>query len=150
MRIVNQEAIERHGAERFRSEFHYARFEYWRSAKVLRYLANAGITDLGRVLDDGCGGGGMSVSFAEESELAVAIDLEDRFMDAGTRLVAEQGGPGPQTGWAYVSRNGALSVAERSSPSAVTVPNSAASDARTPARFSTELVARTPRTGNFP
>ena len=96
MRIVNQEAIERHGAERFRSEFHYARFEYWRSAKVLRYLANAGITDLGRVLDDGCGGGGMSVSFAEESELAVAIDLEDRFMDAGTRLAAEQGGPGPR------------------------------------------------------
>ncbi|SVB14977.1 uncharacterized protein METZ01_LOCUS167831, partial [marine metagenome] len=66
MRIVDQEAIERHGAERFRSEFHYAKFEYWRSAKLLRYLTRANITHLGSVLDDGCGGGGMSVSFAEE------------------------------------------------------------------------------------
>ena len=77
MRLVDQKAIERHGAERFLSEFHYATFEYWRSAKVLRYLTNAGITHLGRVLDDGCGGGGMSVSFAEETETVVAIDLTD-------------------------------------------------------------------------
>ena len=52
MRIVDQEAIERHGAERFRSEFHYAKFEYWRSAKLLRYLTRANITHLGSVLDD--------------------------------------------------------------------------------------------------
>ena len=96
MRIIDSEAIERHGAERFRSEYHYAQFEYWRSAKLLRYLANAGITRLGRVLDDGCGGGGMSVSFAEEAEVVVAIDLADRFRDAGTRLAAEQGGPQPR------------------------------------------------------
>ena len=96
MRIIDSEAIERHGAERFRSEYHYAQFEYWRSAKLLRYLANAGITRLGRVLDDGCGGGGMSVSFAEEAEAVVAIDLADRFRDAGTRLAAEQGGPQPR------------------------------------------------------
>ena len=96
MRIVDQEAIERHGAERFRSEFHYAKFEYWRSAKLLRYLTRANITHLGSVLDDGCGSGGMSVSFAEEAELAVAIDLEDRFMDAGTRLAEKQGGSRPR------------------------------------------------------
>ena len=96
MRVIDPEAIERHGAERFRSEFHYATFEYWRSAKVLRYLTNAGITHLGRVLDDGCGGGGMSVSFAEEAQTVVAIDLADRFRDAGTRLAAEMGGPKPR------------------------------------------------------
>ena len=96
MRLVDQKAVERHGAERFLSEFHYATFEYWRSAKVLRYLTNAGITHLGRVLDDGCGGGGMSVSFAEETETVVAIDLTDRFRDAGTRLAAEMGGQKPR------------------------------------------------------
>ena len=41
----------------------------------------AGITHLGRVLDDGCGGGGMSVSFAEEAETVVAIDLADRAIE---------------------------------------------------------------------
>ena len=96
MRIVDQEAIERHGAERFRSEFHYAKFEYWRSAKLLRYLTRAHITHLGSVLDDGCGGGGMSVSFAEEAVAVVAIDLADRFRGAGTRLAEEQGGSKPR------------------------------------------------------
>ncbi len=95
MRVIDQEAIEQHGAERFRSEYHYAVFEYWRSAKLLRYLTNAGITRLGRVLDDGCGGGGMSVSFAEEAESVVGIDLADRFRDAGTRLSEERQGPRP-------------------------------------------------------
>ena len=69
MRIVDDAAIREHGAVRFRSEYHYAMFEYWRSAKVLGYLNRAGITELGRVLDDGCGGGGMGVSFAEETVL---------------------------------------------------------------------------------
>ncbi len=87
MQVIDQEAIARHGAERFRSEYHYAVFEYWRSAKMLRYLADSGITSLGRVLDDGCGGGGMSVSLAEEAASVTAIDLADRFRDAGTRLV---------------------------------------------------------------
>ena len=94
MRIIDPEAVERHGAERFRSEYHYAQFEYWRSAKLLRYLANAGITRLGRVLDDGCGG--MSVSFAEEAAAVVAVDLAARFRDACTRLAGELGGPLPR------------------------------------------------------
>ena len=38
----------------------------------------------------------MSVSFAEEAETVVAIDLADRFRDAGARLAAEQGGPKPR------------------------------------------------------
>jgi SAM-dependent methyltransferase len=76
---------------RFRSEYHYAVFEYWRSAKVLRYLDRCGVTRLGRVLDDGCGGGGMTVSFAEESDSVVGIDLSDRFAAAGTVLAREKG-----------------------------------------------------------
>ena len=91
MRTVNDEAIRMHGAVRFRSEYHYAVFEYWRSAKVLRYLDQSGVTRLGRVLDDGCGGGGMTVSFAEESDSVVGIDLSDRFAAAGTVLAREKG-----------------------------------------------------------
>ena len=91
MRTVNDEAIRAHGAVRFRSEYHYAVFEYWRSAKVLRHLDRCGVTRLGRVLDDGCGGGGMTVSFAEESDAVVGIDLSDRFAAAGTVLAREKG-----------------------------------------------------------
>ena len=89
MRRIDLEAIQRHGAVRFRSEYHYAVFEYWRSAKVLRSLEKAGLTRLGRVLDDGCGGGGLSVSLAQETAFVVGIDLSDRFADAGPRLAAE-------------------------------------------------------------
>ena len=91
MRTVSDEAIRTHGAVRFRSEYHYAVFEYWRSAKVLRYLDRCGVSRLGRVLDDGCGGGGMAVSFAEESDGVVGIDLSDRFAAAGTVLAREKG-----------------------------------------------------------
>ena len=91
MRIVNDEAIRAHGAVRFRSEYHYAVFEYWRSAKVLRFLERSGVRRLGRVLDDGCGGGGMAVSFAEDADIVVAIDLNDRFSAAGTTLADEVG-----------------------------------------------------------
>ena len=63
---------------------------------MLRYLADSGITSLGRVLDDGCGGGGMSVSLAEEAASVTAIDLADRFRDAGTRLAEERPGPRPR------------------------------------------------------
>jgi len=89
VRVVDEEAIARHAAVRFRSEYHYALFEYWRSAKLLRYLERAGITNLGQVLDDGCGGGGMCVSVAEETDHVVGIDLSERFSNAGTRLAAE-------------------------------------------------------------
>lgn len=90
MRVVDDRAIREHAAVRFRSEYHYAIFEYWRSAKVLGYLERAGIRTLGRVLDDGCGGGGMCVSFAEEARSVVGIDLTDRFCDAGVRLAREK------------------------------------------------------------
>jgi SAM-dependent methyltransferase len=91
MRIVDDSAIRRHASVRFRSEYDYAVFEYWRSAKVLAYLENAGITRFDRVLDDGCGGGGMCVSFAEEARWVVGIEPGERFRDVGTRLAAEKG-----------------------------------------------------------
>jgi ubiquinone/menaquinone biosynthesis C-methylase UbiE len=91
VRLVNDQAIKQHACVRFRSEYHYAVFEYWRSAKVLGYLERAGIRSFDRVLDDGCGGGGMGVSFAEESREVVGIDLSSRFDDAGVRLAREKG-----------------------------------------------------------
>ncbi len=91
MRVVDNNAIREHGAVRFRSEYHYAVFEYWRSAKVLGYLDRAGVRRFNRVLDDGCGGGGMCVSFAEEAASVVGIDPTDRFRNAGDRLALEKG-----------------------------------------------------------
>jgi SAM-dependent methyltransferase len=91
MRIVDDTAIRRHASVRFQSEYDYAVFEYWRSAKVLAYLEKAGITRFDRVLDDGCGGGGMCVSFAEEARTVVGIEPGDRFHDVGARLAAEKG-----------------------------------------------------------
>lgn len=91
MRVVDNDTIAQHAAIRFRSEYHYATFEYWRSAKLMRYLERAGVGPLGHVLDDGCGGGGMCVSLAEETDQVVGIDLCDRFTNAGTRLARELG-----------------------------------------------------------
>jgi SAM-dependent methyltransferase len=65
-------------------------FEYLRSAKAIEALSRAGIVLHGRVLDAGCGGGGTALSLAEEADLAVGLDLEARFRDAGTRLAAEK------------------------------------------------------------
>jgi SAM-dependent methyltransferase len=91
LRQIDDSAIKRHSDVRFRSEYDYALFEYYRSAKVIAYLDQAGVSMSGRVLDAGCGGGGMPVSFAEEARSVAAIDLTSRFRDAGTRLAAERG-----------------------------------------------------------
>lgn len=90
MRVLDEAAIKAHGAVRFRSEYDYAVFEYWRSAKLMRYLERAGIRTFGHVLDDGCGGGGMCVSFAEETSSVVGIEPTERFRDAGVRLARER------------------------------------------------------------
>jgi SAM-dependent methyltransferase len=91
MRAIDDDAIRTHASVRFRSEYHYAVFEYWRSAKVLAVLERGGVERLGRVLEDGCGGGGMGVSFAEEAEWVIGIEPADRFREAGIRLAAEKG-----------------------------------------------------------
>lgn len=90
MRRIDDQAIQTHADRRFRTEYDYALFEYYRSAKVFAFLDGAGARFHGRVLDAGCGGGGMPVSFAEEADEVVAIDLEPRFVDAGIRLARER------------------------------------------------------------
>ncbi len=91
MREIDTEAIKAHANRRFRSEYDYALFEYYRSAKVIKYLEQAGVAIGGRILDAGCGGGGMPLSLAEEADRVVAIDLAPRFQDAGRLLAAERG-----------------------------------------------------------
>ena len=91
MREIREDLISQHADLRFRTEYDYALFEYYRSAKVLAHLDSCGQTVGGRVLDAGCGGGGMPVSFAEEAGSVAAIDLVNRFGDAGVRLARERG-----------------------------------------------------------
>ena len=91
MRNIDTAAIKSHAARRFRSEYDYALFEYYRSAKVFRFLEQAGVQVGGSILDAGCGGGGMPLSFAEEARQVVGIDLAPRFADAGHKLAAEHG-----------------------------------------------------------
>jgi ubiquinone/menaquinone biosynthesis C-methylase UbiE len=90
VRAIDNAAIAEAGARRFRSEYDYAVFEYLRSAKVIAALERAGAKVKGRVLDAGCGGGGTALSLAEEARFVAGLDIEPRFADAGTRLVAEK------------------------------------------------------------
>jgi SAM-dependent methyltransferase len=90
VRAIDQGAIKAHADQRFRSEYDYALFEYYRSAKVIAYLERTGVPVHGRVLDAGCGGGGMPVSLAEEVRSVVGIDPIPRFRDAGVRLGRER------------------------------------------------------------
>jgi SAM-dependent methyltransferase len=91
VRHISDSLIKEHASRRFRSEYDYALFEYYRSAKVLAYLESQGVRLGGRVLDAGCGGGGMPLSFSEEATSVFAIDLVNRFGDAGVRIAAERG-----------------------------------------------------------
>lgn len=91
MRAIDERAIKAHADLRFRSEYDYALFEYYRSAKVIAFLERAGVAVRGRVLDAGCGGGGMPLSLAEETGPVVGIDPINRFGDAGVRLGRERG-----------------------------------------------------------
>ena len=91
MRAIDERAIKAHADLRFRSEYDYALFEYYRSAKVIAFLERAGVAVRGRVLDAGCGGGGMPLSLAEETRQVVGIDPINRFGDAGVTLGRERG-----------------------------------------------------------
>jgi SAM-dependent methyltransferase len=90
VRAIDERAIKAHADLRFRSEYDYALFEYYRSAKVIAFLERAGVAIRGRVLDAGCGGGGMPLSLAEEARQVVGIDPINRFGDAGVRLGRER------------------------------------------------------------
>ena len=91
MRVIDERAITAHADLRFRSEYDYALFEYYRSAKVIAFLERAGVRIDGAVLDAGCGGGGMPLSLAEEAGPVVGIDPINRFGEAGVRLAKERG-----------------------------------------------------------
>jgi 2-polyprenyl-3-methyl-5-hydroxy-6-metoxy-1,4-benzoquinol methylase len=91
MREIRPDLIKAHADTRFRSEYDYALFEYYRSAKVIAFLERAGIALGGRILDAGCGGGGMPLSLAEHAALVVGIDPIDRFGQAGVTLGRERG-----------------------------------------------------------
>src|SRR6188768_4318363 len=91
MREIDSTLIQTHADRRFRSEYDYALFEYYRSAKVIAFLERTGVTLAGRVLDCGCGGGGMPMSLAEHANEAIGIDPFDRFRDAGVTLARERG-----------------------------------------------------------
>jgi SAM-dependent methyltransferase len=91
VRIIDERAIKAHADLRFRSEYDYALFEYYRSAKVIAFLERAGVKVRGRVLDAGCGGGGMPLSLAEDAAFVCGTDPADRFQDAGVRLARERG-----------------------------------------------------------
>jgi len=91
VRVIDERAIKAHADLRFRSEYDYALFEYFRSAKVIAFLERSGVTVGGRVLDAGCGGGGMPLSLAEEAREVVGIDPINRFGDAGVRLAKDRG-----------------------------------------------------------
>ncbi len=91
MRTIDEGAIKAHADQRFRSEYDYALFEYYRSAKVIAFLERAGVRIRGRVLDAGCGGGGMPLSLAEEAATSIGIDPIRRFQQAGVVLGRERG-----------------------------------------------------------
>jgi 2-polyprenyl-3-methyl-5-hydroxy-6-metoxy-1,4-benzoquinol methylase len=91
VRQISETEIKAHADRRFRSEYDYALFEYYRSAKVIAFLERAGVLIRGRVLDAGCGGGGMPLSLAEHADEVVGIDPIDRFSQAGSRLARERG-----------------------------------------------------------
>lgn len=90
MREIRPDLIKAHADTRFRSEYDYALFEYYRSAKVIAFLERAGVAIEGRLLDAGCGGGGMPLSLAEHAALVVGIDPIDRFGSAGVVLGRER------------------------------------------------------------
>jgi ubiquinone/menaquinone biosynthesis C-methylase UbiE len=90
VRRIDDRLIKEHADRRFRSEYDYALFEYFRSAKVFAFLDQAGARIGGQVLDAGCGGGGMPLSFAEEADFVVGIDLVNRFGKAGVTLAVER------------------------------------------------------------
>jgi len=90
MREIREDLIKEHAARRFRSEYDYALFEYYRSAKLIALLDRFGVPIRGEVLDVGCGGGGMPISLAEHADHVIGIDPWDRFSMAGVRIAREK------------------------------------------------------------
>lgn len=90
MKTIDKKMLAKAGKDRFLSDYHYAVYEYYRSAKIIKELDLEGIDyDKTIILDDGCGSGGITVSLGEECALAVGIDISPRFKNAAVKLSDE-------------------------------------------------------------
>ena len=76
MRLVNEAEIKAHSDRRFRSEYDYALFEYYRSAKVFAFLERAGVGMHGRALDAGCGVGQYTIKLLQDFAPAKVVSLD--------------------------------------------------------------------------
>ncbi|MBN2136109.1 MAG: class I SAM-dependent methyltransferase [Acidobacteria bacterium] len=90
MKKLDKKLLDEAGKIRFKSEYNYALFEYYRSPKLFNELDMEGIDYSGVVLDNGCGSGGVAISFAEESEKVYALDIEPRFIGSGDKIAADK------------------------------------------------------------
>jgi len=72
VRAIDERAIKAHADLRFRSEYDYALFECYRSAKVIAFPERSGLAIAWRVRGAG-GGGGMPLSLAEETREASVL-----------------------------------------------------------------------------
>lgn len=90
MKTIDKELLNKAGKDRFLSDYHYAVYEYYRSAKVIKELDNEGIDYSDAIiLDDGCGSGGITVSLGEESRMAIGIDIASKFKYSAVKLSDE-------------------------------------------------------------
>jgi SAM-dependent methyltransferase len=90
MKTIDAKMLAKTGKDRFLSDYHYAVYEYYRSAKIIKEFDNERIEYAEAIiLDDGCGSGGITVSLGEESALAVGIDIFPRFKNAAVKLSRE-------------------------------------------------------------
>jgi|GEM_PF-661476 len=90
MKDINTELLEKAGDKRFLSDYHYALFEYYRSPKIFQELDREKIDYSGKILDDGCGSGGIAVSFAEECRLVFGLDICSKFEGTGIKISNER------------------------------------------------------------
>ncbi len=90
MREFDRKLLDKHGKKRFESEYDYAMYEYYRSPKLLKEIESENINNARKVLDNGCGSGGVVVSFAEEFDYVVGLDIEPRYEGAGIEIAKKK------------------------------------------------------------
>jgi ubiquinone/menaquinone biosynthesis C-methylase UbiE len=90
MKVIEKDKLQKTGRDRFLSDYHYALYEYYRSAKIIKELDNEKVAyKNAKILDDGCGSGGITVSLGEECKIAVGIDIAPKFKNTATKLTKE-------------------------------------------------------------
>ena len=92
MRRIDERAIKAHADLRFRSEYDYALFEYYRSAKVIAFLERAGRRGAAAACSTpAAAAAACRCRSRKRPALVVGIDPAERFQDAGVRLGRERG-----------------------------------------------------------